>query len=259
MSDSTHTEPGNFVWYELHTTNPSASPAFYQHVVGWSSRPMQGGNGYILFENEQGPVAGASALTERAKSMGAPPHWLGNVQVADVDATVSQVKPLDGRVYVEPVTHPGGGRSAVIADPFGAVLGVFAPVQPMKVRDASKPGGVCWHELMSENPELSLAFYGKLFGWKKRSEFDMGTMGKYLLFGNEERDFGGMFAKAKDEHASAWNYYLQVSDIDAAITQVKEKGGTLCKGPMDIVSGARIAHISDPQDAGFSLHENPKA
>lgn len=259
MTNSVNTTPGSFIWYELNTTKPDSAPAFYQHVVGWSWQPMPGGAGVTLFDNGSGPFANVVELPEAAKAMGAPPHWTSHVQVLDADSTVAQVKQLGGRVYVEPVDAAGIGRFAVIADPFGAVISIFTPVQPLPVRDSSKAGEFCWHELLSENHEAAFAFYSKLFGWKLRSEFDMGATGKYLLFGNEDRGFGGMFTRPKEVHASAWNYYVEVGDLDAAIERAKAKGGKICNGPMSVPGGARIAQLEDPEGAGFALHESPKA
>ena len=62
MAHATDTRPGDFVWYELYTTNPDAAPSFYQHVINvWSSRPPSGarvaqlsdpqGAGFSLHEN----------------------------------------------------------------------------------------------------------------------------------------------------------------------------------------------------------------
>src|ERR1700690_2176364 len=148
MSIANNTRPGHFIWYELSTTHPEAAPAFYECVIGWSSRPMEGSEAYTLFVTEQGPVAGAAKLSARAQQMGVPPHWMSSVQVTDVDASVARVKNLGGKIYAEPVEQPDIGRFAIIADPFGAVIGVCSPVQPMQVRDASKPGEVCWRELL---------------------------------------------------------------------------------------------------------------
>ena len=178
--------------------------------------------------------------------------------MANVDATAALAKQLGGRVYVEPVDVPGMGRFAVIADPHGAVLSLCALAEPMNLRDMTRPGEICWHELLSENHEVALAFYGKLFDWKKRSDFDMGPLGKYVLFGNEQRDLGGMFTKPKDIPYSAWNYYMEVSDLDAAVERATEKGATVRNGPMQVPSGARIALLTDPQGAGFCLHENAR-
>ena len=146
-----------------------------------------------------------------------------------------------------------------MADPLGAVISVYAPAQPMKRRDTSKPGEICWHELLSADHNAALKFYSALFGWKKRSEFDMGPMGKYVFFGDDERDLGGMFTKPSSEHQSAWNYYVEIRGLDAAIGRAKEKGAALCNGPMSVPGGARVAQMSDPQGAGFCMHENAQA
>ena len=63
--------------------------------------------------------------------MGAPPHWMSNVQVANVDATVAQAKKAGAKVHREASDIPKVGRFAVIADPQGASLSVFSPLQPM--------------------------------------------------------------------------------------------------------------------------------
>ena len=104
-----------------------------------------------------------------------------------------------------------------------------------------------------------MGFYGTLFGWKKQRDFDMGAMGKYLIFGMGDRDMGGMFTKPKDMHAPPhWLYYVQVADLDAAISRAKAKEAKLLNGPIAVPGGARIAQLMDPQGAGFALHEMPK-
>ena len=83
-------------------------------------------------------------------------------------------------------------------------MAVFTPSHEMPPRDVSQPGEVCWHELMTAEHEGAFVFYNKLFGWKKSRDFDMGAMGKYLLFGNGGADMGGMFTKRKEVPVSAW-------------------------------------------------------
>ena len=117
---------GRFVWHELMTTDPKAAIAFYTEVVGWKTQEWEGG-GYTMWLGSQGPLGGTMPLPDKAKQMGAPPHWTSNVEVADVDATVARVKKLGGKVYVEPENIPKIGRFAVIADPQGAsILGLQA-------------------------------------------------------------------------------------------------------------------------------------
>ena len=199
-------------------------------------------------------------LPEPAKKMGAPPHWMSHVQVADVDATVALARKHDGRVFVEPTDIPTIGRFAVLADPQGASLSVFKPETDMAVHDTTKPGEFCWSELVTTAHEAAFTFYSTLFGWDRIREHDMGPMGKYLLYGKGDKAFGGMFTKSKDMPApTAWLYYIQVADIDAAVARVKEQGGKILNGPMEVPGGARIAQLSDPQGAVIALHEEPKS
>jgi uncharacterized protein len=232
--------PGSFIWYDLLTSDPKAAIDFYEHVIGWKSQPMDNDSGYVLFLGPEGPVGGTIAMPADMKKTGVSPHWTSNVQVRDADATASEVKRLGGKVVSEPSEFPNVGRLGAIADPTGAPIHIFAPSVPMRVRDATKPGEFAWHELASTDHEAAFAFYGKLFGWKKSSEFDMGPMGKYLLYGNGGPDLGGMFTR-----------------LDAALDRAKAKGARVLNGPMPVPGGARIVQLADPQGALFALHEAP--
>ena len=204
-------------------------------------------------------MSGTARLPERAKKAGAPPHWTSNVMVADADAAASEVKKLGGRVIQEPSDYPNVGRLAVVADPHGAVINIYKPARPMTAHDSSKPGEFTWSELLTTDHEAAFRFYAALFGWKKQRDFDMGPMGKYLIFGSGDRDLGGMFTKPKDMPAPPhWLYYVQVADLEKAIERAKGKGAKLLNGPMEVPGGARIAQLDDPQGAGFALHEMAK-
>jgi uncharacterized protein len=254
----TESNIGRFVWYDLLTTDPDTAVPFYSHVIGWKAQAWEGG--YTMFLSEQGPHAGAAKLPDAAKKMGAPPHWTSNVAVADVDATAAQARRLGGRVLVEPADFPKVGRLAVIADPQGAPINVFKPNQSMPPRDPGKPGEFVWSELLTVDHEAAFRFHSALFGWQKIRDFDMGAMGKYLIYGTGDKELGGMFTKSKDmPMPPMWFYYVEVADLDAAAERAKSKGARVLNGPMDVPGGARILQLSDPQGAVFALHEAPKA
>jgi predicted enzyme related to lactoylglutathione lyase len=248
---------GRFVWYELLTSDPKAAIAFYGDVVGWKTQPFEGD--YTMWVGSQGPLGGTMTLPEKAKKMGAPPHWMAHVEVANVDATVAEVRKHDGRIYVEPEEVPKVGRFAVIADPQGASIAVFKPLEAMQLHDTTRPGEFCWSELVTTNHEVAFRFYSGLFGWEKLSDFDMGAMGKYLIYGKGGKQLGGMFTKSKDmPMPPSWLHYTQVADLDAAVERAKGKGAKLLNGPMEVPGGARIAQMMDPQGAAFALHVEPK-
>ena len=250
---------GDFVWYELMTTDPKAAIAFYSEVIGWKTELFGDGGAmdYKMWVASQGPLGGVMKLPEAAAQMGAPPHWMSNVTVDDVDAAVKRVKELGGKVYREPVDMPTVGRFAVIADPQGAAISIFKPNSPMTPHDASRHGEFCWSELATTDHQAALAFYSEIFGWKQISSMDMGPMGSYVIFGKGDRQLGGMFNKPKEMPAVAWLYYTQVDDLDSAIGRAKSNGATLINGPMD-VPGGRIAQFTDPQGVFFALHTPAK-
>lgn len=257
------TNTGALVWYELLTTDPKAAIAFYTKVTGWTTQAWDAGD-YTMWVGDQGPLGGVTLLPDAAKAMGASPYWQANVQVANVDQTLEQVKQLGGKIYiVEDV--PKVGRLAVIADPQGAVLAVFQPAgDPMPPHDIAKNGEFSWHELYTTDHEAGFAFYRQIAGWEKLGEFDMGPMGTYLLWGRNGQQLGGMMTKPKDmktpdgrEVPPSWLYYITVSDFDAAFERAKEAGAKVLNGPMPVPGGQRIVQLMDPQGAAFALVTPP--
>jgi len=250
-----NTDAGNFIWYDLLTSDPGAAVAFYEHVFDWTSSGLGDGADYAMFSTAQGMLGGAGKLPEPMKRQGVPAHWQGAVKVADVDAKAAQAEKMGGRVYFPPTDYPEAGRIAVIADPLGAVIKLFAPLQNKGAHDANQPGEFAWRELLSQEHETALAFYSQLFGWKRMRDHDMGAMGKYVIFGSGGVELGGMFTKPKEVPMSAWIYYVNVADLNATLSRAKAKGATVVAGPMDVPGGSRIVQLTDPQGAIFALLE----
>lgn len=258
----TNTSTGRFVWYELLTTDVQGAIAFYSEVVGWKSQPW-GDGGYTMWVGAQGPLGGVALLPESAKQLGASPYWQANVQVANVDETIESVKRLGGRIYVAEDV-PTVGRFAVIADPQGAVIAVFTPSGEMQPHDTAQPGEFSWHELYTTDHEAAFAFYHQIAGWERLGEFDMGDMGKYLLWGRGGKQLGGMMTKPKDmktpdgrEVPPSWLFYITTGELDAALARAKAKGARVLHGPMEVPGGQRIVQLMDPQGAAFALVTPP--
>jgi predicted enzyme related to lactoylglutathione lyase len=84
---------------------------------------------------------------------------------------------------------------------------------------------------------------------------DMGPMGSYRVFELGGRQLGGMMTIPKGAPMPpTWIYYVETSNLDAAIARATKKGATIMNGPMD-VPGGRIAQMMDPQKAVFALHQ----
>lgn len=249
------TSNGQFVWHEHMTQDVQKAIAFYSDVVGWTTQPFPENPDYVMWVASQGPLGGVMKLPEEVAKMGIPPHWMGHVQVADVDATAELAKKLGGNVHKEPMDIPTVGRFAILADPQGAAFSVFKPNGEMTAHDSSKAGEICWNELLTSDSEAALAFYGQLFGWKQIDAMDMGPMGTYRTFGlTEDKRFGGvMNVPPGAPMPPAWLYYAETKDLDAAIARATKAGATIMHGPMD-VPGGRVVSLMDPQGAAFALH-----
>ena len=248
---------GRFIWYELITTDPATAKAFYGDVVGWTSQamPMPGGD-YAIVQADGNGVGGVMEIPPEAKAMGVPPNWTGYIAVDDADAAAEKVKSLGGSVMRPPQDIPAVGRFAIVADPTGAVFAIMTPL-PMDPPRPQVPRGTLghcsWHELYAGDLEKALPFYVEMFGWKKDDAMDMGPMGKYQLFSNQDGQIGGMMTKPADFPAPAWVYYFQVGDIDAAKARIEARSGKVTNGPMEVPGGDWIVQGQDPQGAMFAV------
>ncbi len=247
---------GAFVWHECMAADPDGAQAFYCGVAQWGVQPAQMPElDYRMFTAGGMPVAGLMALPQEAREAGAPPHWLGYISVGDVDATAARVRALGGQVPVGPTEIPGVLRFAIVTDPDGAAFGVFKwtgedtgePPPP------GLPGHIGWNELYVKDWQAVFPFYAELFGWTKGESFDMGPMGTYQLFNHGSRSIGGMMNRPPQMPASAWLYYFNTPDIDAAVSRVGAGGGKIVNGPMQVPGGDWIAQAIDPQGAFFAL------
>lgn len=262
---------GDFIWYELMTTDPDAARAFYQAVVGWTietaaSGPMD----YRMIATENGPVAGLMPLTAEMQAGGARPGWLGYVAVDDVDAMAKSIADAGGAVLMQPWEIPDIGRVAFVADPQGAPLYIMKPTPPAGNPDMEslsfsydKPraGHCAWNELATSDPAAALAFYGQHFGWVKDGEMDMGPMGKYEFLRDGSRELegpmqgmiGAVMPRMPQMPVSMWSYYFRVPDIDMAVAAITAKGGSIVQQPIEIPGGDFSMSGIDPQGAAFAL------
>jgi uncharacterized protein len=115
--------PGIFSWNELMTRDAAASARFYTTLFGWSREEidMQGVT-YNMFKSGDRAVGGMLTLPPEAQSM--PVMWMPYVTVESLEASVDRAKELGATVHKEITTIPMG-RFAILADPQGAVIGLW--------------------------------------------------------------------------------------------------------------------------------------
>ena len=251
------TAEGQFVWYELMTTDPRAAEAFYGRVAGWdlvdSGHPAMR---YTLACVGAHRIAGIMEIPEAVRAHGGGPAWIGYVAVADVDAKAQEVERLGGLVARAPEDIPGIGRFAVVCDPQGAKFVLFRGNGTPPPRPAPMtPGTFGWHELYATDWPAAFAFYAALFGWRKGEAIAMGPMGTYQLFhaGPETGVATGGMMNLPTPPAPCWLYYIGVAEILAATDRLTAAGGAVINGPMEVPGGMWVVQAADPQGANFAL------
>jgi predicted enzyme related to lactoylglutathione lyase len=242
---------------DLMTSDPEAAEGFYTKIAGWGTEVWEGGEmPYKMFTNSGDALGGVMKLPEEAKKMGAPPHWIAYVAVPDTDATVARAQELGAQTYVEPTDIPSVGKFAVLADPQGATFAVFTSAEPPPGSDEPpKKGEFSWHELATTDYEAAFDFYTDLFGWQKTDAMDMGEAGIYQMYGRGSHPLGGMYNKPAEMPAPPhWLHYFMIDDVNKSVETVKELGGQILNGPMEVPGGDLIAQCLDPQGAAFAIH-----
>jgi len=246
---------GQFVWYELTTTDMAATRAFYTEVLGWGARDASmTGLPYTVFTAWDDPVSGMMELPKAARDRGERPMWIGYVYVDDVDAVAHRIKQFGGAVHLAPQNVLHVSRFSVVSDPQMAIFALFKWQSPGQARsiDRLRLGSVGWHELLAADDEKAWDFYSELFGWQK-VRTNVSSLGLYQQFSIAGETIGGMMTKPPTVPTSCWLYYFNVGDIDAAIKRVKAAGGQVVGGPMEVPDGGWIAQCTDPQGAIFAL------
>jgi uncharacterized protein len=253
---------GDFIWYELITSDADAAGAFYEQVVGWTSvKSDQPGMDYRFFfagdgSNPDEGVGGYMAITEEMAAGGAQPAWVGYICVDDVDASVDSISRAGGVVYMPAMDLEGVGRMAMVTDPQGALFyvmrGASDETSHAFAKYAPKIGHGAWNELATTDTVAAWDFYKQLFGWSKDGEMDMGRLGKYEFI-KSDVVIGALMPKVPEDPMPHWIVYFRVADIDAAVEAIKANGGSITFGPDEIPGGEFSLKGIDPQGAHFAL------
>lgn len=116
-------EPGGLVWEDARLSDPEAGRAFYAAVFGYGYQRVEGApDDYTTFHAGGDPLGGIGGPMGAPE--GTPSHWLAYFSVADVGAALDAARAGGGTVLTGPDATPWG-HMAVIADPFGATVGLF--------------------------------------------------------------------------------------------------------------------------------------
>jgi predicted enzyme related to lactoylglutathione lyase len=260
--------PGVPCWVDTWQPDLDAAVAFYGRLFGWEAeetRPPEDAGRYAVCRLHGREVAGIGTVAVE----GAPPGaaWGHTVQVDDAGEAARHATAAGGSVVTPPLQSFDGGRTAVLADPSGAVLTVWQPGSHRGARLVNEPGAWAMSMLSTPDPATATPFYGELFGWETENfAFGEADITLWRLPGYEGGEpsqpvpadvVAAMIPAAVGEPAQ-WSVNFWVADTEAAASSAAELGGAVVAEPFD-TPVSRDAVLADPQGAVFSVSQIRRA
>lgn len=247
---------GDFIWYELLTTDADAAQAFYGSLMDWNiAGSGQEGIDYRILMAGEESVGGLMQLTKEMTDSGARPAWLGYIAVENVDATATAIADTGGRVLMPPADIPNVGRFAMVADPENIPFYIMRGFsdETSNAFSSTAHGHCAWNELATGDVPRALDFYGRHFGWEKGDTMPMGDMGDYQFINQNGAMIGAMTPYMGEGGTPGWTYYFRVPDINVVLQRIDGGGGKLLHGPHQVPGDDWIVIGLDPQGAKFAL------
>jgi predicted enzyme related to lactoylglutathione lyase len=244
-------------WMDLSSSDVGRARAFYGSLFGWETADTgeEFGN-YNIVSKGGADLAGMAGKMPGMEEM--PDVWTVYLAVKDVAATGEAVTAAGGQVMFEPMEIGDQGSMSVIADPTGAVVGLWQPNQRQGFELWGEEGAPCWFELMTRDFGAATAFYGTVLGVEigdmPGDSGEEGPTYQVILIDGDPK--AGIMDASQgvlpDGVPSNWSIYFGVNDTDATVAQAQELGGAVLAPAADTPFG-RFALLADPTGAAFAV------
>lgn len=125
----------------------------------------------------------------------------------------------------------------------------------MSERSGYASGEFCWVDLATTDVEAATRFYRDLLGVEAEpAPGPFEEAGGYGFFTKNGKMVAGYGPIMQQGQPPAWSSYVKVEDADATVKRVREAGGKVVAGPIDIPGEAgRMAVCQDPAGAFISM------
>lgn len=116
-----------FVHVELTTADPDKAKSFYGALFGWTLNDVEMGPGFVYTMIDVGEGTGGGLM--KAPAPDVPTAWLPYVLVDDLRAATDKAQTLGATLRHDVTEVPNTGWFSIIADPTGAVIGLWQPLR----------------------------------------------------------------------------------------------------------------------------------
>ncbi|MET8810453.1 VOC family protein [Streptomyces sp. NPDC004549] len=236
----------------LLTHRPAAAEEFYGALFGWEFAPGPGRRTRALLDGQE--VAG---IGQSPPDRQLPAAWTPFFASRDVDLAAGQVRLCGGTVAVGPLDSPGNGRTAVAADPSGAVFGLDeSPGPAAPLTDGDRHGLPVWNELITYETARVVKFYETVCGY---DQAPTAPGPDHVTLRGDGRPVAGLRGAGRAvprDRGAHWLTHFRVTNVDRTLVQVTSLGGHVLRPPHQEASG-RAATVTDPEGAVFAVLQAP--
>jgi predicted enzyme related to lactoylglutathione lyase len=120
-----------------------------------------------------------------------------------------------------------------------------------------EPGSFTWCELTCRDVDAAKRFYAQVFGWESKiPPYAEGSGYSVFSLPGIERPVAGMVEMDELWPADTqphWMIYFAVEDADDTVARAAELGGTVSVEPFELFNVGRVAVLTDPEGASFSI------
>lgn len=117
-----------------------------------------------------------------------------------------------------------------------------------------EPGDFCWPELATSDSDAAKRFYSGLFGWSAEDS-PAGPDMVYTMLRQKGKNVGALYRIRPDQEGMPpnWAVYIATNSADETTRKAEAAGGKTLMAPFDVMEIGRMAVLSDPQGAVFSV------
>src|SRR3954453_2119397 len=253
MPERDHYPEGTPSWVDLATPDVDNAARFYGELFGWTTEEtgtVEGTGGYRFFLSNGKKVAGMSPLMQE----GQPVVWATYFATDDVDALAERVTEFGGESFFEPMDVMDAGRMGFFGHPAAGAFGGWQAGNHKGAELVNEPVSLAWNTLITPAPEDAASFFGMVFGLGTETQIFGGS--EYVLLSLGEQAVAGLMSPPPgmpEGIPAFWGVSFAVSDADATAALAIERGGSMLQEPFDMDGIGRIATVTDPWGASFSV------
>ncbi|QCX77305.1 27 kDa antigen Cfp30B [Streptomyces sp. YIM 121038] len=244
-------------WVDAMLPDVEGGKRFYGELFGWTfdsgAGPEHGRYAQALLDGE--PVAALAPKPDGRM----PTTWTVYLATPDAATAAARVTAAGGQVITEPVPVGAYGTMGLVADPEGAVFGLWQAGGHPGFGALRKPGAYCWTEVHVRDKSVVDPFYEAVFGYGGH-DVELGgeefrTWSPEGAEAGPDTAVGGravMSASVPAAMPAHFLSYFAVADCDATAAAARHLGGRVRTEPYDIPYG-RVAVLVDNQGAAFGI------